>query len=148
MKGFVTDEHIRPTSLEDMAKLQPTFDKDGVQTAANSSGIVDGAAAAVVAGADHVQARKLQPLARIVASTTSGVDPRTMGLGPVPAIRLLLELTGLSLKTSACSRSTKPSLRSSSVASANWDLTVRSATSTVVPSHWAIHWPPPACACR
>ncbi|MBK9596746.1 MAG: thiolase family protein [Flavobacteriales bacterium] len=97
VKGFVTDEHIRPTSLEDMAKLQPTFDKDGVQTAANSSGIVDGAAAAVVAGADHVQARKLQPLARIVASTTSGVDPRTMGLGPVPAIRLLLELTGLKL---------------------------------------------------
>ncbi len=97
VKGFITDEHIRPTSLENMAKLSPTFDKDGVQTAANSSGIVDGAAAAVVAGADQVQARKLQPLARIVASTTSGVDPRTMGLGPVPAIRLLLELTGLKL---------------------------------------------------
>lgn len=97
VKGFVTDEHIRPTSLEDMAKLQPTFDKDGVQTAANSSGIVDGAAAAVVAGAEFVRARGLDPLARIVASTTSGVDPRTMGLGPVPAIRLLLELTGLKL---------------------------------------------------
>ncbi|MCC6936686.1 MAG: thiolase family protein [Flavobacteriales bacterium] len=97
VKGFVTDENIRPSTLEGMAKLPPAFDKEGVQTAANSSGIVDGAAAVVVAGADHVQAHKLQPLAGIVASTTSGVDPRTMGLGPVPAIRLLLELTGLKL---------------------------------------------------
>ncbi|MBK7382315.1 MAG: thiolase family protein [Flavobacteriales bacterium] len=97
VKGFVTDENIRPSTLEGMAKLPPAFDKEGVQTAANSSGIVDGAAAVVVAGEEFVKARKLQPLARIVASVTSGVDPRTMGLGPVPAIRLLLELTGLKL---------------------------------------------------
>ena len=97
VKGFITDENIRPATLEAMAKLPPAFDKEGVQTAANSSGIVDGAAAAVVAGEAFVKARSLSPLARIVASVTSGVDPKTMGLGPVPAIRLLLEIAGLKL---------------------------------------------------
>lgn len=97
VKGFITDENIRPATLEAMAKLPPAFDKEGVQTAANSSGIVDGAAAAVVAGEAFVKARGIRPLARIVASVTSGVDPKMMGLGPVPAIRLLLEIAGLKL---------------------------------------------------
>jgi acetyl-CoA C-acetyltransferase len=94
---FVTDENIRASSLEDMAKLPPAFEKEGVQTAANSSGIVDGAAAAIVAGGAFVKERSIRPLSRIVASATSALDPKIMGLGPVPAIRLLLEMTGLKI---------------------------------------------------
>jgi acetyl-CoA C-acetyltransferase len=92
---FVADENIRLSSVDEMAKLPSVFEKDGVQTAANSSGIVDGAAAAIVAGKSFVDERKLKPLARIVASATSALDPKLMGLGPVPAIRMLLEMTGL-----------------------------------------------------
>ncbi len=94
---FVTDENIRVSSLEDMAKLPTVFEKDGVQTAANSSGIVDGAASAIVAKKSFLSARNINPLTRIVASATSAIDPKVMGLGPVPAIRLLLEMTGLEI---------------------------------------------------
>lgn len=97
VKDFAKDENIRPSNLEDMAKLPPVFAKDGVQTAANSSGIVDGAAAVVVASKAFVAAKKLKPLARIAASATCALDPNYMGLGPVPAIRLLLEVAGLTL---------------------------------------------------
>ncbi len=97
VKDFVADENIRPSTLENMAKLSPAFEKDGVQTAANSSGIVDGAAAVVVANKNFVTQKNLKPLAKVVASVSCGVDPKVMGLGPVPAIRLLLELTGLKL---------------------------------------------------
>jgi acetyl-CoA C-acetyltransferase len=92
---FVTDENIRSSTIEDLAKLPTAFEKDGVQTAANSSGIVDGAAAVVVADGAFIQSKKIRPLTKIVASATSAVDPKVMGLGPVPAIRLLLEMTGL-----------------------------------------------------
>lgn len=95
--NFVTDENIRPTDLESMAKLPTVFAKDGVQTAANSSGIVDGSCAVVVAHKDFVSANGLKPLSKVVASASCGVDPRVMGLGPVPAIRLILEMTGLSI---------------------------------------------------
>ncbi len=95
---FNSDENVRPSNLESMAKLPSVFAKDGVQTAANSSGIVDGAASVVVAHKDFISQRGLKPLARIVASATSALDPRVMGLGPVPAIRLVLEIAGLSLK--------------------------------------------------
>ena len=95
---FVTDENIRASSLEDMAKLPTAFEKDGVQTAANSSGIVDGAAAAIVASKSFLNSSNLQPLSRIVASATAALDPKVMGLGPVPAIRLLLEMTGLKIE--------------------------------------------------
>ena len=95
VKDFVKDENIRASNLEDMAKLPSVFMKDGVQTAANSSGIVDGAAMVVVASKNAVQAKNLKPLTRIVASATSALDPSVMGLGPVPSIRLLLEMTGL-----------------------------------------------------
>ncbi len=98
IKDFKTDENVRPADPEAMAKLAPVFASDGVQTAANSSGIVDGAASVVVAHGDAVHARKLHPLARVAASATSALDPKVMGLGPVPAIRLLLEITGLSLE--------------------------------------------------
>lgn len=94
---FNTDENVRPADPEAMAKLPSVFERDGVQTAANSSGIVDGAAAVVVAHGDFVKAGGLKPLTRIAASATSALDPKVMGLGPVPAIRLLLEITGMSL---------------------------------------------------
>jgi len=95
---FTTDENVRPANLESMAKLPSVFAKDGVQTAANSSGIVDGAASVVVAHKDFVDSHGLKPLSRIVASATSALDPRVMGLGPVPSIRLVLEIAGLSME--------------------------------------------------
>jgi acetyl-CoA C-acetyltransferase len=94
---FVTDENIRPSTLEDLAKLPTTFEKDGVQTAANSSGIVDGAASAIIANRSFVTANNLKPLTKVIASATSAIDPKVMGLGPVPAIRILLEMTGLKI---------------------------------------------------
>jgi len=97
VKDFVADENIRPSSLEAMANLPTVFAKDGVQTAANSSGIVDGSAAVVVAHKSVVDAKGLKPLTRVVASATSALDPKVMGLGPVHSIRLLLEITGLSI---------------------------------------------------
>jgi len=94
---FVVDENVRPANLESMAKLPTVFAKDGVQTAANSSGIVDGAASVVVASGDVVKEKGLKPLTKIVASATSALDPRVMGLGPVPSIRLVLEMAGLTV---------------------------------------------------
>lgn len=95
--AFAADENVRTSTMEQMGKLPPAFEKDGVQTAANSSGICDGAAAVIVAGKQSIQAKQLKPLTKIVASVSCGVDPNVMGIGPVPAIRLLLELTGLQL---------------------------------------------------
>ncbi len=70
-----------------MAKLAPVFSKTGTITAGNSSGITDGAAAIVLASEDFVKKNNLKPLARVTASTSAGVDPRIMGIGPVPAVR-------------------------------------------------------------
>jgi acetyl-CoA C-acetyltransferase len=97
IENFTTDENIRPSTLEKMAKLPSAFADDGVQTAANSSGIVDGAAAAVVAKGAFVKSQGLDPLSRVVASATSALDPNFMGLGPVKSIRLVLEIAGLTL---------------------------------------------------
>ncbi len=94
---FITDENVRPADLAAMAKLPSVFARDGVQTAANSSGIVDGAATVVIGNGDFIKAKGLKPLSRIVASATSALDPRVMGLGPVPSIRLVLEVAGLKL---------------------------------------------------
>jgi len=94
---FNIDENVRPADLESMSKLPSVFARDGVQTAGNSSGIVDGAASVIVAHKNFIEAKKLKPLTRIVASSTSALDPRVMGLGPVPAIKLLLEISGLNL---------------------------------------------------
>lgn len=92
------DDHLRPdTTLEGLAALAPVFKKDGVVTAGNASGIVDGAAALVVASGAAVTARGLRPLARIVAWAAVGVEPTLMGMGPAPAIRKALERAGLSL---------------------------------------------------
>ncbi len=92
---FARDEHPRPTSLVELKRLPPVF--GGVQTAGNSSGIVDGAAAAIVAGGEFVKAQGRPPIARILASAAVGVPPEIMGIGPAPAIRKLLDLAGLDL---------------------------------------------------
>ena len=85
---FSRDEHpFFGATLEKMAKLPPVFSKSGTITAGNSSGITDGAAAMVIASSAFAKKNNLKPLARIMAITSAGVDPRTMGIGPVPAIR-------------------------------------------------------------
>jgi acetyl-CoA C-acetyltransferase len=95
---FTRDEHPFPdTSSEKLAKLAPVFSKTGTITAGNSSGITDGAAAVIVASEQFVKRNNLKPLARIAAITSAGVDPRTMGIGPVPALRKLEEKHHLKL---------------------------------------------------
>jgi acetyl-CoA C-acetyltransferase len=96
-QDFVTDENIRNSSLEGLAKLPTAFRKEGVQTGGNSSGIVDGSASVIVGSNEFIKSKGLSPLSRIVASASSGVDPKYMGIGPVPAIKILLDMTGLSL---------------------------------------------------
>ena len=98
-KGVTTidrDDHLRPqTTLEGLAALPTVFKKDGVVTAGNASGIVDGAAALVLASGEAARARGLKPLARIVSWAAVGVEPTLMGMGPAPAIRKALERAGL-----------------------------------------------------
>ena len=90
------DEHPRPdTSAEKLATLKPAFREGGSLTAGNSSGINDGAAALVIASEEKAKDLGGQPLARFVGSAVAGVDPRVMGIGPVPAVRKLLERVGL-----------------------------------------------------
>ena len=92
------DDHLRPeTTMGVLAKLPTVFKKDGVVTAGNASGIVDGAAALLIAGAAAVTERGLKPLGRIVSWATVGVDPTLMGMGPAPAIRKALERASLKL---------------------------------------------------
>jgi acetyl-CoA C-acetyltransferase len=95
---FSRDEHpFADASMEKLGKLTPVFSKTGTVTAGNSSGITDGAAAVVVASEHFVKQNNLKPLARISAVTSAGVDPRTMGIGPVPALRKLEEKHNLKL---------------------------------------------------
>ena len=92
------DDHLRPeTTMEILARLPTVFKKDGVVTAGNASGIVDGAAALVIAGEDAMKAKGAKPLGRIVSWATVGVDPTLMGMGPAPAIRKALERAGMTL---------------------------------------------------
>ena len=92
------DDHMRPeTTMAILGKLPTVFKKDGVVTAGNASGIVDGAAALVIAGAEAVKDKGLRPLGRIVSWATVGVDPTLMGMGPAPAIRKALGKAGLKL---------------------------------------------------
>jgi acetyl-CoA C-acetyltransferase len=93
--SFERDGHVRATDIETLSQLRPAF--NGVQTGGNSSAIVDGAAAVLVASGDYVRSHGLKPLARIVAGTTVGVPPEIMGIGPAPAIRALLHKADLSL---------------------------------------------------
>jgi 3-oxoadipyl-CoA thiolase len=96
-----TDEHPRPdTTLETLAALKPAFRRDasGSVTAGNSSGINDGAAALLVTSASRARELGLRPIARVVASAVAGVDPATMGLGPIPASRKALERAGIGVE--------------------------------------------------
>jgi 3-oxoadipyl-CoA thiolase len=93
------DEHPRPeTSLEKLALLKPAFRPGGTVTAGNASGVNDGAAALVVASEETAHRLGVEPLGSFVASAAAGVDPRVMGIGPVPAVRRLLERTGVALE--------------------------------------------------
>src|SRR5271165_2912240 len=93
------DDHRRPeTTMETLEKLPPSFKKDGIVTAGNASGIVDGAAAVVVTREKIARDRGLKPIGRIISWATAGVDPSIMGIGPVPASRKALQLAGLTLE--------------------------------------------------
>jgi 3-oxoadipyl-CoA thiolase len=92
------DEHPRPdTSAEKLSELEPAFRAGGSVTAGNSSGLNDGAAALVIASEEKARALGLEPLGAFVGSAVAGVDPRVMGIGPVPAVRKLLERTGVAV---------------------------------------------------
>jgi acetyl-CoA C-acetyltransferase len=95
---FDTDEHVRADlTAEQLAKMKPVFKRDGVVTAGNASGINDGAAAVVLAGAAAVRTMGLKPLARLVGYAHAGVEPDYMGIGPIPATRKLLERSGIAV---------------------------------------------------
>ena len=100
-KGTVTveaDEHIRPgVTAGDLARLRPSFAEDGTVTAGNASGINDAAAAVVIASGPFADRRGLRPLGRLVAYSHAGVEPRIMGMGPVPAVRKVLDRAGLKI---------------------------------------------------
>jgi acetyl-CoA acetyltransferase family protein len=98
MDVFARDDHIRPDStLEGLARLSPAFSKNGCVTAGNASGIVDGGAALLLASAAGVGRHGLKPIARLTHWAVVGVDPALMGMGPVPATRLVLQKAGLAL---------------------------------------------------
>ena len=94
---FDTDEHPKATTAEKMAALKPAFKKDGSVTAANASGINDGAAALIVMSADKAKELGLKPLAKIVSYASGGCDPKIMGIGPVPASKKALAKAGLTV---------------------------------------------------
>ncbi|MFQ5818348.1 MAG: thiolase family protein, partial [Terriglobia bacterium] len=96
---FSEDDHRRPeTTREGLAKLPPAFRPQGIITAGNASGIVDGAAAVVVTTAAIAKSKKLEPLGRLVSWAVAGVEPKIMGIGPVPASRQALARAGLKLE--------------------------------------------------
>ncbi|WP_407491936.1 acetyl-CoA C-acyltransferase family protein [Pseudooceanicola sp. MF1-13] len=97
--AFDTDEHVKAnTTLEGLAGLRPAFKKDGTVTAGNASGINDGAAALVMARASAAEKAGLKPRARILGYAHAGVRPEVMGIGPIPAVEMLLKRTGLSVE--------------------------------------------------
>uniref|UniRef100_T1HLM2 Uncharacterized protein n=1 Tax=Rhodnius prolixus TaxID=13249 RepID=T1HLM2_RHOPR len=94
-----TDEHPKPnTTLETLTKLSPVFKENGVVTAGSASGICDGAGCVILASEEAIKKHNLKPLSRLVGYAVVGVDPSIMGIGPVPAIKRLLSLTGKELK--------------------------------------------------
>ncbi len=99
VEGLERDEHPRPdTSAEKLASLRPAFRGAGTVTAGNSSGLNDGAAALVIASEEKARELGVEPLGAFVASAVAGVDPRVMGIGPVPAVRKLLERAGIGVR--------------------------------------------------
>ncbi|HSM17866.1 MAG TPA: acetyl-CoA C-acetyltransferase [Gemmatimonadales bacterium] len=98
MEDWAADEHMRPsTTAEGLAKLPPYFKKDGVVTAGNASGICDGGAAVVIANESYASKSGLRPIGRLVAWGVAGVEPKYMGIGPVPAARKALAKAGMTL---------------------------------------------------
>ncbi len=98
VNGVERDEHPRPdTSLEKLGSLRPAFREGGTVTAGNSSGLNDGAAALVIASEEKARELGAEPLGAFVGSAVAGVDPRVMGIGPVPAVRKLLDRTGVAV---------------------------------------------------
>ena len=98
MEEFRRDEHMRPnTTLEGLAALKPYFKANGVVTAGNASGIGDGAGALVICSDDYARQRKLRPIGRLVSWGVAGVDPKIMGIGPVPATKIALARAKMSL---------------------------------------------------
>ncbi|TCN17552.1 thiolase family protein [Mesobacillus foraminis] len=95
---FAKDEHMRETSIEKLAGLKPVFKKDGTVTAGNACGRNDGASAIVLMTKDKAKSLSLKPLAKVRDWSVAGVDPRYMGIGPVPAVTNLLKKTGLQIK--------------------------------------------------
>jgi acetyl-CoA C-acetyltransferase len=95
---FDKDEHPRITTLEKLGALKPAFKDKGTVTAGNSSGINDGAAAALVVSEDVLHELNLTPMARVVSMAVAGVDPAYMGVGPVPAVEKALKRAGLQVK--------------------------------------------------
>lgn len=94
---FAVDEHPRQTPMDKLATLKPVFKKDGTVTAANSSGINDGAAAILLASEEAVKKYTLKPMAKVIAMAVAGVDPSIMGVGPVPAVQKALKRAGLTV---------------------------------------------------
>ena len=140
-KGEVTEDEVprADTNAEALAKLKPAFKADGIVTAGSASPLSDGASAIVVASGEAVERHGLTPRARIVASASAGVPPHIMGLGPVPSTREGPRALGLGGRaTSTPSRSTRPSRRRSSRASAAWASTPRPSTPTAARSRSAI----------
>ena len=93
---FDTDEHPRLTPIEKLATLNPTFKENGTVTAANASGINDGAGGVILANEASVKKHGLKPLARLAAFSYVGVEPKVMGIGPVPAIEKVMNVSGVS----------------------------------------------------
>ncbi|RKJ17120.1 acetyl-CoA C-acyltransferase, partial [Butyricicoccus sp. 1XD8-22] len=92
------DQHIRNTNMEQLSKLEARFVKNGVVTPGNASGMVDGAAAVIITSSDYAEKNGLQPIARLVSWDAVGVEPKYMGIGPVPAIQGALKKADLQLK--------------------------------------------------
>jgi acetyl-CoA C-acetyltransferase len=95
---FDTDEHPRATTAEKLSQLKPAFKKDGTVTAGNASGINDGAGAVIVMSKEKADELGIKPMAKVVSYASGGVDPKIMGVGPVPATRKALEKAGLSIE--------------------------------------------------
>jgi acetyl-CoA C-acetyltransferase len=141
---FDTDERPMETSMEKLAKLGTAFKKDGTVTAGNASGINDAAAALLIMSEDKAKQMGLKPLARIKGYASGGVDPAYMGLGPVPAVRKLLRITGTSVKDYVFLNSTKRLPPRPSPACASSIFPGTSPTSTVRPFPSAIRSAAPA----
>jgi acetyl-CoA C-acetyltransferase len=92
------DEHVRKTSMEKLAKLKPRFRENGIVTPGNASGMVDGAASVIITSSGFAAEKGLKPIARLVSWAVVGVDPKYMGIGPVPAIQSALQKANLTLK--------------------------------------------------